>query len=751
MEYYQDVLRGLESGSAEYLRQLGRGIEQFDAWRTTLASDEHRYFQNALANEETWERTTQPGKVDSSFDGDVETLSFRIRAMLYDNGVSALFPSQLPCCVDEKQSAIYEASFRQEMVTVEVSKPLRADVDEDYDFDLDDDNEKMPNGDRQSTHEPEIQHQDADEKEEVLDEMEESVILAENSLSRMFHTLEYDRMAMLEQNHLEESDRQVDLEGKQNGRMSDVNFGAASLSLKHLISVIDAKREALAMSDIELRSLISEVRKNRSKWASEERVGQEELYEAAEKVVIELRAYTEHSSAFLNRVSKREAPDYYNIIKYPMDLGTVMKKLKALQYKSKKEFVEDLQIIWQNCLTYNADPNHFLRKHAMAMHKKTLSLIPLIPDITIKERTEMEAENGYALDADGDDSDEEPIVSSRKGPAGSSKTTAKSRTFAPAKTNGDTKPNDQREHSFSIEPFLNAKEEVSSPASTSIAPADLSIILPPELEPPEKPDLDGDLDTGDVEFRNWKSQTKKARAKLAIKRQKLFRGTRLNDDEEALVRTRHGMEEFEELERHHASFPVLLDVDRPQSAHENASAVGTHAIPLLQKMVDYDPCSGIPDNDPSQFARQGNDLEIQPPMSAFTAESRGLINVMNSNIATIQEIRNVCGKIHVIKQMQTSQPMVHSKEKVLKNIDKEISFPAIEIDDRPLSREVSHSILQRSMIRLLCHCGFESSESAALNVLTDLASDYLGKIGKSLSTYLETRRDKFPIQDVSFW
>jgi transcriptional activator SPT7 len=75
-----------------------------------------------------------------------------------------------------------------------------------------------------------------------------------------------------------------------------------------------------------------------------------------------------------------------------MDLGTVLKKLKAFQYRSKKEFVDDLMLIWDNCLLYNADPNHFLRKHAIAMQRKTLSLVDLIPDITIRERADVEAE-----------------------------------------------------------------------------------------------------------------------------------------------------------------------------------------------------------------------------------------------------------------------------------------------------------------------------------------------------------------------
>ena len=129
-----------------------------------------------------------------------------------------------------------------------------------------------------------------------------------------------------------------------------------SLTLKHLIARIDLKRTLVPATDAELRSLMNEVRKNRSKWASEENVGQEELYEAVEKVLSELKAHTEYSTPFLQRVNKRDAPDYYNFIKHPMDLGTMSKKIKQHQYKSKKEFADDLNLIWDNCLLYNSEP-----------------------------------------------------------------------------------------------------------------------------------------------------------------------------------------------------------------------------------------------------------------------------------------------------------------------------------------------------------------------------------------------------------
>jgi transcriptional activator SPT7 len=166
--------------------------------------------------------------------------------------------------------------------------------------------------------------------EDARKELEEARTATEEAAKRSFHTLFYtlenDRTAMLEQKQLEESEKQLQAEmdktgnhnpsetgpGQNHGSLSNANLGASSLTLKHLIARIDLKRSQVKASDAELRYLMNEVRKNRSKWASEENVGQEELYEALEKVLSELKAHTEYSTPFLNRVNKRDAPDYYN-------------------------------------------------------------------------------------------------------------------------------------------------------------------------------------------------------------------------------------------------------------------------------------------------------------------------------------------------------------------------------------------------------------------------------------------------------
>ena len=102
-----------------------------------------------------------------------------------------------------------------------------------------------------------------------------------------------------------------------------------------------------------------------------------------------------------------------------MDLGTVTKKLTALAYRSKQDFVNDLDLIWLNCLKFNAHSNPVLYEKALSMHKQAEKLVPIIPNIIIRDKAEIEAEerrlhdNDIYMD-DADDSDDQPIIYPRK-------------------------------------------------------------------------------------------------------------------------------------------------------------------------------------------------------------------------------------------------------------------------------------------------------------------------------------------------
>jgi hypothetical protein len=57
--------------------------------------------------------------------------------------------------------------------------------------------------------------------------------------------------------------------------------------------------------------------------------------------------------------------DYPKIITHPMDLGTVKKNLLNGDYKTMQDFMSDINLIWQNCRTYNIPGSEIVK---MANH-----------------------------------------------------------------------------------------------------------------------------------------------------------------------------------------------------------------------------------------------------------------------------------------------------------------------------------------------------------------------------------------------
>jgi hypothetical protein len=51
--------------------------------------------------------------------------------------------------------------------------------------------------------------------------------------------------------------------------------------------------------------------------------------------------------------------DYPQIVKKPMDLGHIKRKIEKEQYSSLHEAADDVRLVWSNCKTYNADGSDF--------------------------------------------------------------------------------------------------------------------------------------------------------------------------------------------------------------------------------------------------------------------------------------------------------------------------------------------------------------------------------------------------------
>lgn len=52
-------------------------------------------------------------------------------------------------------------------------------------------------------------------------------------------------------------------------------------------------------------------------------------------------------------VTKKEAPDYFDVIEHPMDLSTIQSSLNNMGYKHNKELIDDILLMFRNCERYN--------------------------------------------------------------------------------------------------------------------------------------------------------------------------------------------------------------------------------------------------------------------------------------------------------------------------------------------------------------------------------------------------------------
>ncbi|KAK2844231.1 hypothetical protein Q5P01_010890 [Channa striata] len=81
--------------------------------------------------------------------------------------------------------------------------------------------------------------------------------------------------------------------------------------------------------------------------------------------------------AFTKPVDLEEVPDYAEVITKPMDLSTVLSKIDLHQYGTVKEFLQDVDLIWQNALEYNPDrdPSDRQIRHRACALKDTVHAI----------------------------------------------------------------------------------------------------------------------------------------------------------------------------------------------------------------------------------------------------------------------------------------------------------------------------------------------------------------------------------------
>ncbi|KAJ6626723.1 hypothetical protein B0H10DRAFT_2211001 [Mycena sp. CBHHK59/15] len=151
--------------------------------------------------------------------------------------------------------------------------------------------------------------------------------------------------------------------------------------MQNLLRTLTENKAQAIYPETDLKLLLATVKDGR-RQAHDSKLT-DPFYDSLEGLLLDLRTTSidnHDAEAFLKPVSKAEVPDYYDVITNPMDLQTMLKKVKQKQYKSKREFKDDLDLIWSNCFTYNATENHPLRTCAKRLKVKAERLLRNITD-----------------------------------------------------------------------------------------------------------------------------------------------------------------------------------------------------------------------------------------------------------------------------------------------------------------------------------------------------------------------------------
>ncbi|XP_026529343.1 histone acetyltransferase KAT2B isoform X3 [Notechis scutatus] len=100
--------------------------------------------------------------------------------------------------------------------------------------------------------------------------------------------------------------------------------------------------------------------KPNNKEKSKEPKDLDQLYSTLKNILQQVKS---HQSAwpFMEPVKRTEAPGYYEVIRFPMDLKTMSERLKNRYYVSKKLFMADMQRVFTNCREYNPPESEYYK------------------------------------------------------------------------------------------------------------------------------------------------------------------------------------------------------------------------------------------------------------------------------------------------------------------------------------------------------------------------------------------------------
>jgi len=145
----------------------------------------------------------------------------------------------------------------------------------------------------------------------------------------------------LQSNVSKKTREQPDVGGEtQDKRLRDWARIRHDLEKGRLLSELVINREKLKLKCINNEQKILELELNPLNWF---------MRKCMEKMI----SYDTHT-IFLHPVKKEDAPQYYTLVKRPMDFSRIVENINKIHYRTLESFEADLNLVFENCMFYNS-------------------------------------------------------------------------------------------------------------------------------------------------------------------------------------------------------------------------------------------------------------------------------------------------------------------------------------------------------------------------------------------------------------
>ncbi|KAI0087073.1 hypothetical protein BDY19DRAFT_955929 [Irpex rosettiformis] len=508
--------------------------------------------------------------------------------------------------------------------------------------------------------------------------------------------------------------------------------------MNNLLRVLSDGQNTL---DPELRQVLSSVKEARRQLHSHDTKISDAFYDSLEGLLADLRTVTpdnQDAVPFLKPVSKAEVADYYDYITNPMDFQTMQRKVKQKAYKSKREFQDDLDLIWSNCFTYNALENHPIRLAAKRLKGKAHTLLKNVTDR--KERLD-------------------PSIPSTLGGKGGAKVNginghgvARPRPVAFTKS-----PSPAKTPSASTQARKSRKDVPFSESPAIVRTAeDMTTFA--QLDKELDVGLNNDLSAG--EFSGLSLEEKLRAFSVDDSESGGDDGFMAVDSDVGEKRKMNGHVETRPRKRLRET-PVEKNVtDLWWHAMQSDTMIG-NAIPTLRYSSSEDPSDQSPPHpitDPPRRpgVRTGKKRKKGGP---GPEDEKTLLYHMNNNIRTFRRIQNAYGKLAVLKEAIAADEAQQGGDGRATFVPPPPTSNDVGdvVDDEPwrpvgsgldLGEENANDCLRWMSSKVLQHAGFQGTSKVALDVMVGIAGDYLNSLGHTIQYLCDTYANKMSAEEI---